>query len=187
MEEAFIKDNVPLLEEENEPVVLHNDFQWTNLNAAAAYCLQNNTNLEEALGWAETSVNNTFSGNSNFTTLSTLAMLQVATGKSEDASKTINIALDHPTAGLFQLHNLGRQLITSKMKDEALSVFLKNSENHGNVWPVNVGLARGYSAVGQFDLAVKHLKLAIANAPNAPNKNALEAMMPKLIKNEDIN
>ncbi len=28
---TFLKDNISLLEEENEPVVLHNDFQWTNL------------------------------------------------------------------------------------------------------------------------------------------------------------
>jgi len=27
----FLKDKISLLEEENEPVVLHNDFQWTNL------------------------------------------------------------------------------------------------------------------------------------------------------------
>jgi Ser/Thr protein kinase RdoA (MazF antagonist) len=28
---TFLKDNISLLEEENEPVVLHNDFQWANL------------------------------------------------------------------------------------------------------------------------------------------------------------
>ena len=49
-----------------------------------------------------------------------------------------------------------------------------------------MGLARVYSAQGDFDNAVKEVKLALADAPES-NKPNLEGYVKKLQAKEDIN
>jgi hypothetical protein len=55
-----------------KPLASRREFYsyWQNMNTAANYCLINNINLQEALGWSELSIN-TYFGVANFTTLST--------------------------------------------------------------------------------------------------------------------
>ena len=69
---------------------------------------------------------------------------------------------------------------TAGKKDEALKVFQLNAERNGDAWPVHVGLARGYAAVGDNQKALEHAKLAAAQAPDALNKRNLEAMVKTL-------
>src|SRR5438874_1764944 len=65
-----------------------------------------------------------------------------------------------------EMHQYGRQLLQQGKKQEALSVFQLNAKKHPNEWPVNVGLARGNSAVGNYKEALKYAKLALAQAPD---------------------
>jgi Flp pilus assembly protein TadD len=62
-------------------------------------------------------------------------------------------AVHHPTATSIQIHQYGRQLLAAKKNQEALEVFKLNAERNGDAWPVNVGLARGYMAVGDYKKA----------------------------------
>ena len=62
-------------------------LRLAELGAAAQYCLQNKTNLEEALSWAEKAAHGPGIGQENFTTLTTLAELQDANGKAEEARR----------------------------------------------------------------------------------------------------
>ncbi|MBC7923493.1 MAG: DUF2911 domain-containing protein, partial [Ferruginibacter sp.] len=121
-------------------------FDWQNWNAAAAYCLQNNVNYEEALGWAEKAVGEPFIGQANFTTLSTKAQLLEKLSKPAEADAAMQQALDKATPP--QIHGYGRQLLGQNRPKEALAVFELNAKRNGKAWPVNVGLARGYAAVG---------------------------------------
>jgi len=162
-------------------------FNWSNRNAAANYCLQNDINLEEALEWQEVTAVNSFMGNENITTLQTLAGLQMKLGQKDKAILTLEKAAMHPTATVFQIHGMGRQLITLGEKETALKIFKLNLEKSGDIWPVNVGLARGYSAVGQYDAALKHAKIAYERAPDKLNKDGLAQSIEKLKKGEDIN
>ncbi len=162
-------------------------FNWSNRDAAANYCLQNEINLDEALEWQEATVVNSFSGNENIVTLQTLAGLQMKVGQKDKALVTLEKAASHPTASVFQIHNMGRQLITLGEKETALKIFKLNLEKSGDIWPVNVGLARGYSAVGQYDNALKHAKIAYERAPNKLNKDGLAKSIEQLKKGEDIN
>jgi tetratricopeptide (TPR) repeat protein len=162
-------------------------FNWRGWQGAAAYCLQNNTNLEEAMQWAEAAATTPFIGAENFTTLQTLAQAQMATGKNEEAEATLTKAIEHPTATVFGIHGLGRQLITGGMKEKALEIFEYNVEKFGNVWPTQFGLARGYSALGDYKNALKYAKNALKNAPAPPNKARLEGLIATLEKGEDIN
>lgn len=157
-------------------------FNPQDLQAAAQYSLTSGKNLDEGLAWAKRSVSAPFVGNENFQTLSTLAMLEMATGKGGDADKTFEKLVASPLATPIQVHGLGRQLLQQGKKAEALKIFQANAKRFPNQWPVNVGLARGYAANGDNKKALEHAKLALTQAPDEPNKKALGAMVADLEK-----
>ncbi|MCP4654245.1 MAG: DUF2911 domain-containing protein [bacterium] len=162
-------------------------FSYLGYQAAANFCLQNEINLEEGLQWAENAISGPFIGQANFATLQTKALLQFKLSKTEDAEATLAQAVEAPGANIFQIHGLGRQLIGLDFKDKAMDVFRMNAEKYPDTWPVNFGLARGYSALGQFDEALKHAKLALGNAPDPANKQNVSDSIARLEKGEDIN
>lgn len=104
-----------------------------------------------------------------------------------ESAATRQKALASPTASVFDLHAYGRQLMQQGKKQEALAVFEMNAKRHPNEWPVNVGLARGYSAVGRYQDALKYAKLALAQAPDDNNKRVLTAGIEKLQAGKDMN
>jgi hypothetical protein len=155
-------------------------FNWEGWQEAAKFCLDQKTNLKEALGWAQNAVSLPYIGEENFNTLQTLADLQAANGMAADADATMQKALDHPTARPIDLHQYGRQLLAAGEKDKALKVFELNAKKHPNAWPVNVGLARGYAAVGRTKDALKYAKMAVQQAPDELNKKNLQKMVEDL-------
>ena len=161
-------------------------FGWEGWVAAANYCLENKTNLEEAEAWARRATERAQGGQENFTTLTLLSQLQTANGHAADAAKTLDRALNHPTAQPLDLHLYGRQLLTEKKPAEALKVFQLNAKRNPNVWPVHVGLARGYAANGRAKEALAEAKLALPQAPDEPNRKAVETMIKKLEAGQTI-
>jgi Protein of unknown function (DUF2911) len=117
---AITVDNAVDLYMENLRRELRSDagFNWQSWVAAARYAAQNRTNLPEALRWAETAINPPF-GQTNFTTLTTLALVQEANGMTNEARKTMDQALNHPTAGPNDLHQFARQLQAQNKNEEA--------------------------------------------------------------------
>ncbi|MEQ9188504.1 MAG: DUF2911 domain-containing protein, partial [Cryomorphaceae bacterium] len=156
-------------------------FSYLGLLEAANWCVQNNTNLEEALGWATTAANM----NPQFATLRVKSDALRALGKIEEADTEMEKAL--PLASVFQLHGYGRQLITEGREDDALKIFQANAKQNPNTWPVNYGLARGYSAKGEYAKALTYLKKAEKNCPDDINRNLLKENITKLERKEDIN
>lgn len=161
-------------------------FNWQNWVAASQYALQVKR-PNDALEFADAAINRTFVGVENFQTLNTLAQAQEAAGKSAEAAATRQKAINHATAGPVDLHQYGRQYLSRGMKAEALKVFELNAKRNPNVWPVNVGLARGYSAVGRYKEALKYAKLALAQAPDEANKGVLTEAIKKLEAGKDMN
>lgn len=162
-------------------------FRWQSWQQAAQFCLNREVNLDEGLRWAEAAVSQPFIGQENFNTLQTKADLLKALGREEEAGETMEEALRHPTASVFQIHQYGRQLIADGRKDEALEVFAFNAERFKDTWPVHVGLARGYSAVGDYKKALKHARVALPKAPDDLNRNNLSEAIEKLERGEDFN
>ena len=68
-------------------------------------------------------------------------------------------------------------------------MFLYNQKQNAGAWPTNYGLARGYSANGDYKKALKYLKMALANVPanDTQNPPLIEENIKKLEKGEDIN
>ncbi len=155
-------------------------FDWQSWEQAAQFCLGKKINLPEALKWAEKAATPGFTGQENFRTLSTLSQAQAASGQAEVAKATMQKALEHPTATVIDLHMYGRQLQAQKKIDEAVAVFQLNAKRHPDVWPVNLGLARGYAAQGKTKEALAAAKKALPQAPDDANRNNVKSIIAKL-------
>jgi tetratricopeptide (TPR) repeat protein len=148
-------------------------------------CLTNNVNLEEALTWSEKAVSEPYIGQANFFTLNTKAQILKKLGRVPEADAAMKLAMDK--GDVLQIHGYGRQLLAQKQAKEALDVFLFNAKKNGTTWPVNVGLARGYSAVGDTKKALKYAKLALTQAPDAANKSSIETLIKTLGESKAVN
>ncbi len=164
-------------------------FGWQGYASAANYCAANDVNLEEALTWAESGISAPFIGQKNWNTLSAKAAVLNKLNRTDEALAAMDEAINHPTATSFQIHGYGRTLITQGKNDKALEAFKINHKKNNGAWPSNYGLARGYSAVGDYKNALKYIKLAQKNIPQGDTLNgpAIEANIKKLENKEDIN
>jgi tetratricopeptide (TPR) repeat protein len=161
-------------------------FKWDNWVAAAQYALQVKR-PNDALEFADAAAHRAFISAENFETLNVLAQAQEAAGKTAEAAATRTKAMNDPTASQLDLHQYGRQLLAKGQNQEAVKVFELNAKRHPNTWPVNVGLARGYSAVGRYKDALKYAKLALAQAPDDQNRAVLSEGIKKLEAGKDMN
>ena len=162
-------------------------FHYRGYAAAALYCVQANKHLDQALQWAEAAVSMPGIGQANFETLSTKAQVLAKMGREADAGAAMQAAIHHPTASPFDLHLYGRQLIGEKKYQEALAVFKLSAERNGEAWPVHVGLARGYSGVGDVKAALEHARKGLEQAPDPVNRDSLQAMVKTLSEGQPIN
>lgn len=161
-------------------------FQWQNWVNAANFALTAKR-PREAVEFAQAAVSRQFIGQENFRTLSVLADAQAAAGMEAESKTTREKALAHATATAIDLHQYARGLLGRGQKEEALRVWELNAKRFQNAWPVNVGLARGYSAAGRYKDALEHAKLALAQAPDEMNRKALEEGIKKLEAGKDMN
>ena len=152
---------------------------------AAAFAMNNGGDLDEALGWIEGAISGQFFSQQDFNNTNIKAGILAKMGKQDEAVATYEAYM--PKATIFEVHQIGRQYITMGMKEKALEVFKMNAENNKDTWPVHYGLARGYSALGDYSKALNHLKIALGNAPNPASKGRVQANIAKLEKGEDIN
>lgn len=147
-------------------------FDPPSLEAAAAWCAQNNTNLDQALVWITTAVDPSLGGITTFNALSTKANILTKMNKAQEAEKIMQSAIENATAN--ELHRYGRQLLTERKIKEAFEVFEKNYKKQNGAWPTNAGMMRAYSATGDLKKALTHAKAALLQAPNQESKAVLE-------------
>jgi tetratricopeptide (TPR) repeat protein len=159
-------------------------FQWQAWNQAAAYALRHGFNLNEALSWAEKSIREPYVGEANFTTLSTKAELLERLGRSTEAAAVRREAVELGT--MQELHLYARQLLNQKKAPEALEIFKLNAQRHPNQFTTNVGLARGYSATGDYKNALKFARQALPQAPDSANRSSLETMIEQLGRGQPL-
>jgi tetratricopeptide (TPR) repeat protein len=160
-------------------------FQWQPWVEAALYCVQNNTNLEEALLWADTATSPIFGGSTQFQAWSTKAQVLQKLGRGKEADEIMQKYL--PLANMQEVHQYGRQLLQVGKKKEALEIFKQNNAKYPNEFTTLFGLARGYSANADYDNALKYAKLALAVVPNPANKTVVENAIKKLEESKDFN
>lgn len=165
------------------------DFQTTRYYydyiQAAQYCIQNNVALDKALEWMDRAIYFRVMGEKNFRTLSTKAAVLMKMNRQDEAKKVMEEAL--PLGNVSDVHFYGRSLVNMKKPEEAFKVFKLNYDKHPNEFTTNVGMGRGYSAMGDYKKALTYMKAALPQAPDDGNKNSVEGMIRKLEAREDVN
>ena len=159
-------------------------FLWESWNQAAQWCVQRNVNLNEALLWADTATGTTFGGDKSFLAASTKAQILDKLGRSDEASALMKKML--PAASMFEVHQYGRALVAQKKPKEALEIFKMNYEKNPNQVTTLIGLVRGYSANGDYKMALDYANKAMA-ITDAQNKSNLQTMIDKLKAGKDVN
>jgi len=157
-----------------------NQYYWEGWDDAAGYLLANKINLEDALKYEDQSIQ----AEERYDNLMSKSKILEAMGRAPDADSFRTKALDKANA--LQLYVYGRQLQGEKKQQEALAIYQSTAKKFPDFWTTHLGLARVYSAKGDFDSAVKEMKLSLKDAPDA-NKNALEAYAKRLEAKDDIN
>jgi tetratricopeptide (TPR) repeat protein len=145
-------------------------FNYQDWQTAAQFCADNKINLEEALEWADKAVNGPFRGatiaHEDFSTLSTKAAVLVAMGRDADADAVIQKALHLPTADSYSIYAYAMGLLRTGRKDDAMKIFSFNHQQHpqDKFWGP-LGLARGYTALGDKKNAVANWEIVVQNVP----------------------
>lgn len=160
-------------------------FIWQSWNQAAAWCLQRNTNLEEALLWADSATSRGFGGDRVFGAWAIKAQLLEKLGRGSEAAEVMKKAMAF--GNMQDLHQYGRQLLQLKKPKEALEVFKQNHDKNPNQFTTLMGLVRGYSANADYKNALKFANMALPLAPDEPNKRNIATMISKLKEGKDVN
>ena len=153
---------------------------------AANYLVQNRIHLDEALQYANNAVEGQFYSQKNFNTLSAKAAVLTAMSKHDEASQVMNEALNSDGVTINNYYAYGRQLIGNDRDSDALEIFKQAHKKWSDHWLAPHGLARGYSATGDYKNALKYEKLAYAKAPEN-SKGFLEGYLKTLEEGKDFN
>lgn len=160
-------------------------FIWQSWDQAAQWCVQHNTNLDQALVWADSAAGGSFGGDRSFQAWSTKAQILQKLGKNDEAGAAMQKAL--PFGTMNDVHQYGRQLIGLKMPKAAFDVFKQNYNKYPNQFTTLMGMTRGYSAIGDYKNALKYAQMAEPLAPDQQNKNNVATCIQKLKDGKDIN
>jgi hypothetical protein len=155
-------------------------YTWDGWDDAANYLLANKYNLDEALKYEDRSIG----VEERYDNLMTKARILDALNKKDEATVARNKALS--MANVVQLHTYGRQLQQEGKQEQAFEVFRTNIKKNPAHWTAHNEAARIACAKGDFDTAVKEMKLASAAAPDQI-KSALDGFTKRLEAKEDIN
>ena len=90
-------------------------------------------------------------------------------------------------ASMLDIHFYGRQLITARKHKEAFEVFKANLAKYPKQFTTLMGMARGYSAIGDYKTALKYAWQAQPFAPDNANKQGVETAIGKLREGKDMN
>ena len=151
-------------------------FNYQNWQNAAQFCADNKVNLDEALVWADKAIDEPFrnaaQGRRDFSTLKTKSAVLRALGRETEADSLMDEAIVMPDASVIGIHQYGQSLLAARRKDKAMTIFRLNRQRHPeDTFVTYVGLARGYTAMGDTKNAIANWEIAIRNIPESQKVN----------------
>jgi tetratricopeptide (TPR) repeat protein len=155
-------------------------YTWDGWDDAATYLFTNKIDMEEALKYEDRSIG----VEERFDNLMNKSRILDALKRTDDATVARNKALT--MANVTQLHTYGRQLQQAGKQEQAFEIFRTNIKKNPNHWLAHNETSRIAVAKGDFDGAVKEMKLAQTAAPEQV-KSAVEGMVKRLEAKQDIN
>jgi DUF2911 family protein len=176
-----IKDAEQTLENIRAQLKGRGQFTWQALDEGAQFCLTRKINLDEALRWADASIQN----EERFDNLSTKADILKALNRPDEAKVTWNHAVE--VANAQQLYSYGRRLQGQKQNAEAMEIFKEVDKRFPQGVYGDLARARVKSAAGDFVGAASDAKQAQAAAPTDAQKQSIKALIDRLETKQDIN
>jgi hypothetical protein len=176
-----INDADQTLQNIREQLKGRGQFAWQALDEGAQFCLTRKINLDEALRWADASIQN----EERFDNLSTKADILKALNRPDEAKTVWNHALEIAKAP--QLYTYGRQLQNQKKGAEAMEIFKEVAKRFPQGVYGSLAQARLKSAAGDFAGAAKDARQAQAAAPTDAQKQSIQALITRLDAKQDIN
>ena len=145
-------------------------FRYEDWQTAAQFCADNKVNLEEGLVWANKAISGPFRGatlgHEDFSTLQTKADVLTAMGRDADADTVMQKALRLPGTDTHSIYAYAIALLKNGKNAKAMEVFGINQKQHPDekFWTY-LGLARGYTAVGDKKNAIASWEVVLRNVP----------------------
>jgi tetratricopeptide (TPR) repeat protein len=155
-------------------------YEWIAWDEAATYLMDNKLSAEEALKDTAESIAIEDRFENEMDRAKALELLN----RNDEAKATRTKALGMGTQQ--QVHAYARQLQTQKKYDEALEIFRVNIKKDPNSWVAHNETARLAVAKGDYDTALKEMKLSQAGLPDAL-KPQLDGILKRLENKDDIN
>ena len=152
-------------------------FGWQGWNGAAAWCLKNDTALDQAEEWADRSIQM----NRNFTNQSTKASLLEKKGDAKAAAELREGALALALATEPELNQYGYQLLGQKRVDEAIRAFEKNTKDHPASWNAWDSLAEGWATAGDKKKAAASYEKALSMTEDEEQTKRIRGELAKLM------
>jgi hypothetical protein len=156
-------------------------FTWQALDQAAQFCLARKIDLDEALRWADASIQN----EERFDNLSTKADILKALNRPDEAKTAWNRAVQIATP--VQLYSYGRRLQSQKQGAEAMEIFKEVAKRNAQGVYGDLARVRIKSAGSDFAGAASDAKQAQAAAPTDAQKQSIQALIDRLEAKQDIN
>jgi len=160
-------------------------FTWESWDQAAQFCVQHKTNLDEALLWTDQAVNPDFGGSMTFQAWSTKAAVLDSLGRNTEAAEAMKKAL--PFGSVNDLYFYARALTRQKKGKEAFEVFKMDYDKHPDEFLTNAGMARAYSAIGDYKKALPYAQKAKVQATGTFNISTTDKMIKDLQDGKDVN
>ena len=176
-----IKDAEQTLQNIRAQLKGRGQFTWQALDEGAQFCLTKKINLDEALQWADASIQN----EERFDNLSTKADILKALNRPDEAKVTWTHAVE--VANAPQLYSYGRRLQFQKQNAEAMEIFKEVDKRFPQGVFGDLARARIKSAAGDFAGAASDAKKAQAAAPTDAQKQSIQALITRLDAKQDIN
>jgi hypothetical protein len=149
-------------------------FYWQGWNQAASWCARNDTNLDEAMAWADESLKIAENGSN----LRTKATLVEKRGDARTASALREKAEKVTTE--VERNQMGYGLMGQGKLDEALQLFERNVKEHPASWNVYDSLADAYARKGEKKLARTNYEKALSMAKDETQKKRIQGEIDKL-------
>lgn len=155
-------------------------YTWVSYDDAANYFLTAKADLPEGLKYADQSIQ----AEERYDNLMTKSQILAAMGKPDEAKKYAEMALAKANAG--QTYQYARQLQRDGKQDQAFAIYRSLAEKYPTNLFTHAGLARIAVGSGNYDEAVKEMKLAKDAAPENA-KSQIQGLINRLEKKENIN
>jgi tetratricopeptide (TPR) repeat protein len=149
-------------------------FNWQGYNSAANYALQNKTDFDQALKWADQAI----AQNNAFATLSVKSNILKAQGKTAEADEIMTQALAIATEN--ELNVYGYNLMNAGQHEKAIEIFILNTKRFPKSANTFDSLGEAYVTKGDKKNAIINFKKSLSMNPPANVKANSEKFLKQL-------